>query len=151
MKRLVIIGLAVSATAALAACEKPNPGVSIWSGTKSEYARALCWSPEPNQTVEAGGCAIAAVTDAAAGDGVTTMDVTAGSTVGFSVDPVVADNGWYLAVGGQPQTEKLTSTYYRIQQTQVPAEGAIIDVIALTENGKDTRGIWRFKVVGQQS
>ena len=30
----------------LTGCEKPNPGITAWSGTSSEHVEALCWQHE---------------------------------------------------------------------------------------------------------
>ncbi len=61
MKRLVAIGLAGTAAATvLAGCEQPTPGVTMWSGTHSTRAQALCWSDDPTQSVDAQKCAEAA-------------------------------------------------------------------------------------------
>ena len=57
MKRILTVAVAVAAAAGLSACEKPNPGVTVWSGTNSQHAAALCWSSNPTVTVSAQGCA----------------------------------------------------------------------------------------------
>lgn len=152
MKRLIAIGLAGTAAATvLAGCEKPNPGVTMWSGTHSEHASALCWSFDDAQAIDAKQCAEKAIQAAAEGGSVPSIPVMPGGTLGVSVDPVVTDNGWLIAQGGQAATNPMTSTYFRTTMTQVPAAGTLLEVRALGADGKSTRGLWVFKLVGEQA
>ncbi|TXH44610.1 MAG: hypothetical protein E6Q90_03455 [Actinobacteria bacterium] len=152
MKRLVAIGLAGTAAATvLVGCEKPNPGVTMWSGTHSTRAQALCWADDANQSVDAQKCAEAAVQAAAGGNGAPSLPVINGSTLGVSVDKVLTDDGWFLAQGGQQATDTITGTYFRTTINQVPAAGMLLEVRALAADGKNTRGVWVFKLTGQQS
>lgn len=150
MKRILIVAVAATAAAAgLSACEKPNPGVTVWSGTNSQHAAALCWSSNPTVTVSARGCAADVVQKATAGGKVPTIKVIPGSTVGISVDPVVADNGWFPAIAGQRLSQTpIKSTYFRFTfpQAQIPAEGYTLEIIGRGTQANDTRGIWVFRL-----
>ena len=43
--RLALTVAALAAvTVALAGCEKPNPGASVFSGTTTQYRQAACWA-----------------------------------------------------------------------------------------------------------
>ena len=149
MKRILTVAVAVAAAAGLPACEKPNPGVTVWSGTNSQHAAALCWSSNPTVTVSAQGCAADVVQKATAGGKVPTVKVIPGSTVGISVDPVVADNGWFPAIQGQRLSQTpIKSTYFRFTfpQAQIPADGYTLEIIGRGSQATDTRGIWVFKL-----
>ncbi len=138
---LVLAGVAV-VTLGLTACEKPNPGASIFSGTTSQFQRAACWATDGSYLDDAT-CAAAALEQAAK----TTAAVSTlpGQTIGISVDPVVADIGWFPVLGGQRLSDTpVTSTYFRFTPTreQLPAGGASLAVVAGDDKG--SRGIWIF-------
>lgn len=143
-----VVGLAGVAVLTLAGCEQPAPGVTVFAGTTSEHREALCWE-FTGDNLQPGACAQDIVEGALAGDDVARIPVVPGETVGISVDPKVADAGWFPVVGDQRLTEEpLSTTYYRFQfpsLQQVPADGLSLQVLA----GRDTktRGIWVFKLV----
>ncbi len=133
----------------LSGCEKPGPLVSVWSGTSSVHQEALCW--EFNGDNLAPGACAADILSGTAGTA-PTLRVTAGSTVGISVDTTVADVGWTPVIGGQKlTTTPINETYYRFTfpQVEVPAEGYRLQIVA----GRDTktRGIWSFKLVSARA
>lgn len=136
---------------ALTGCDKPNPGVSVWSGTTSEHTQALCWSADATQSVEAAGCASDVITKAREGGEIPEIAVVPGDTIGISVDPTVADNGWIPQVGSEPlATTPITSTYFRFtfpDLQSVPAEGLELQVLASGESVNDLRGLWVYKLV----
>ena len=87
-----------------------------------------------------------ALADAAAAPEVA---VLADGTVGISVDPVVADSGWYPAIGTQKLVgEPVRETYYRFTfpagQT-FPAGGFPLEVVAVG-TGDVPRGVWLFRL-----
>ena len=82
---LIVVGSA-ALVLGLTACEKPNPGATVFSGTSSAYEQALCWAPE-GQYLDEKSCA-SDVLDA--GGTKQSISVTPGQTIGISVDPVVA-------------------------------------------------------------
>lgn len=147
-RRAMAVGLAAASVFALAGCDKPAPGATVFAGTTSKHQEALCWAFDAPQLAP-GACAQDIVTGAVSGDRVAQIPVVPGETVGISVDPVVADTGWFVAIGNQRLTQDpITSTYYRFQfpsLQQVPADGFALQIIA----GRDTRtrGIWVFKLV----
>lgn len=149
MKRLAVLTLAAATATTLAACEKPNPGVTVFSGTSSQRAQAICWSPDATQSVTAKGCAADIVSKAAAGGEVPIVNVVPGSTVGISVDPVVADHGWIPAVNGQQLSETpITSTYFRFTFPDLTqsSSGFELRIQAVGESAKDLRGLWVYKL-----
>src|SRR4051794_35746426 len=107
---LAIAALAVLPTV-LSGCEKPDPAVTAWSGTTSVRADPVCWQHEGNAALGTGDCASDILNAASEGQGVQTLDVRPGSTVGISVDPAVADSGWSVQIGSQTVVSDLTGTY----------------------------------------
>ncbi len=151
MKRLAVLGIALGSMAALTACEKPAPLVTVFSGTNSEWSRALCWSEDPAEPIQAQGCAASIVAAAGEGGAAPSINVLPGSVVGISVDPVVSDNGWYPVIGTERLSETpITSTYFRFTFPEfqaLPEEGLEMRVQAVGENGEnDLRGIWVFRI-----
>ncbi len=135
----------------LTACEKPNPGVTVWSGTNSEHREAICWTEQDAITPEE--CAQSIVLSALNDPEVATIPVLADQTVGISVDPDVAELGWFVAVGGQRFNDgAIYSTYYRFTfpKVSIPEGGYDMQVIAQGK-GNATRGIWVFKLVNDSS
>ena len=131
----------------LTACEKPTPGVSVWSGTKSEHREAVCWTEQDAITPE--DCAQDIIDSALASKDVATIEILPDQTVGISVDPDLAEFGWYVAIGGQRFNDApLTETYYRFTfpKVSIPEGGYDLQVIAQGK-GNATRGIWVFKLV----
>ena len=96
----------------LSACQKPNPGVSVWSGTNSVHSEAICWTQQDAITPEE--CAQTIVESAINSPEVGTIEILSDQTVGISVDPDVAEFGWYIAIGGQRFNDSpIHETYYR--------------------------------------
>jgi hypothetical protein len=148
-RRSLAIALVALSPLVLSGCEKPYPGVTVWSGTSSEHAEALCWQPKELGGLTATECANDVLETAGSGQGISGLEVAPGATVGVSVDPVVADGGWSLQIAGQTLATGLTDTYYRFTfPEQVAAEGAgyTLQVIAAAKpNG--SRGYWFFQLV----
>lgn len=148
LRRSVLAGsLAVVSVLALAACEKPAPGVSVVSGMTSAYRAALCWSFD-GEPLTAETCAQDLVTEALDGADVAAIPVIPGQVIGISVDPVVASAGWYPVIGSQRLTQRpITSTYYRFTYPdlqEVPVDGVSLQVVAGSEG---TQGLWVFQLV----
>ena len=148
-RRSLAIALVALSPLVLAGCEKPYPGVTVWSGTSSEHVEALCWQPEEIGGLTANECANDVLETAGSGQGLEALEVAPGATVGVSVDPIVAEGGWSLQIAGQTLATGLTETYYRFTfPEQVATEGAgyTLQVIAAAKpNG--ARGYWFFQLV----
>lgn len=139
--------VAASAVLLLSGCDKPAPGISVFSGTATEHRQAVCWSFE-SEALEPGDCAQDLLTEASAGDAVARIPVVPGDTIGISVDPKVAEAGWTPVIGQQRlTTTPLETTYYRFTYPdlqEVPADGVLLQVVA--GRGESTRGIWVFRL-----
>lgn len=147
MRRVRVMGVtvvAVAAAASLAGCEKPPPAVSVFSGTTTVNEQALCWSFD-SDSLAPGACA-QDILQGRQTNGVANVPITAGNTVGISVDPAVAEAGWSPLIGGQQIVkEPITETYFRFTvPLGIPAEGVPLQIVA----GRDTqiRGVWIFSL-----
>ena len=133
----------------LTACEKPKPVVTVTSGTSSASGQALCWAS--SNTISAQTCAESLVAGALNNPDTPTVKIVSDQTLGISVDPKVAELGWYAAIGGQRlTTNAIYSTYYRFTfpQTTIPDTGFSLQVIAQSTQSAP-RGIWLFKLVNK--
>ncbi|MEI2715802.1 MAG: hypothetical protein V9E98_02200 [Candidatus Nanopelagicales bacterium] len=150
MRRAQVLGLVALAGAAmtLTACEKPPPGVSVFSGPASVRSEALCWAFESDQLTP-GECAQEILQGQPTG-GIQNLSVTPGDTVGVSVDPVVAESGWTISIGGQKLIETpLTTTYFRFTLPDLPSQLGTEQLPMQIIAGQNTkiRGVW---IVGLQ-
>jgi len=138
---LAVPALAVVALG-LPACDKPNPGASAYSGTSSAYRQAACWAPEGSY-LSADSCSA----DQIAPPDSSTIPTVAGQTIGISVDPSVAEIGWFPVLGNTRLTDSpITDTYFRFTPTQAQvAAPTTLSVLAGDDGG--TRGIWTYKLV----
>lgn len=144
---------AATALLALAACEKPAPSTTVFSGTTSAHREAICWSFEADQAVEKGDCSLdleAQPADEVANtllDEIAIIPTTPGETVGISVDPAVAENGWLVSINGALLTRSpVTEKYFRFSMPPRPLRDgdAQLVVQAVTEAGDEIRGSWIF-------
>jgi hypothetical protein len=146
--KFTLAAVALAATSlVLTGCTKPAPGASVFSGTVTKHREATCWAFDA-PALATGDCAQDLIAQAATGDAVSVIPVVPGDTVGISVEPVVAETGWFPVVGNQRLTSTpITSTYYRFtfpELQEVPAEGLLLQIVAGTD--ANTRGIWVFKL-----
>lgn len=154
-RRSLAIALVALSPLVLAGCEKPYPGVTVWSGTSSEHVAALCWQPEEVGGLTAKECAQDVLDTAGSGQGVAAIEVRPGNTFGISVDPVVAEAGWSVRIAGQTLATNLTETYHRFtfpedpqvwEQATTEGPGYTMQIIAAAKpNG--ARGYWFVQVL----
>lgn len=141
---------AVALVLTVSGCAKNNPGATVWTGTVSSHAQAVCWSQDAAVTPTT--CAKALVNGATANNNIPSLEVIPYQTVGISVDPKVAENGWYVAIGGQRFNDKaITGTYFRFTfpNYSVPDAGLDMQIIAQGKRNV-TRGIWIYKLLPQK-
>lgn len=148
-RHFLAIALVALSPLVLAGCEKPYPGATAWSGTSSEHVEAVCWQPAEVGGLTPTECAQDVLERAGSGQGVATLEVAPGDTVGVSVDPKVAEGGWSVQIAGQTLATGLTDTYYRFtfpEQGAVEPGGYTLQVIAAAQpNG--ARGYWFFQLL----
>lgn len=104
----------------LSACEEPAPGATVFSGTTSAHREAICWSFDASQAADKSDCSLDLDTQAAGDaaqallDEIAVIPTTPGETVGISVDPDVAANGWVVSINGRSlNREPVTEKYFR--------------------------------------
>jgi hypothetical protein len=145
--RVIAVASLLLLPAVLTACTKPSPGATVFSGGSSAYREAACWT-DGDTGLDASNCTEDLIAKASDGEVVGKVSVVPGSTVGISVDPVVADAGWYPVIGNQRLVdEPITSTYYRFtypDMQSIPEGGTALQIIAGAEKAK---GIWVFSLV----
>jgi hypothetical protein len=140
-RRSAALACVVAAAATtLAACAKPAPNVTVWSGTASVHREARCWSFEPTGTIDGPSCAPDAQTTG-------TIKVSP-DTIGISVDPVVADVGWIPVLEGKPLVAvPLKVTYYSFSLSEADLQAVKrLQVVSLSADGKSARGVWYFQL-----
>lgn len=148
-RRLALVAVAALTPILLAGCEKPKPGVTVWSGTSSEHVEATCWQFDDPGSLSANDCAQDLLQKAGQGEGITRLEVAPGDTVGVSVDPVVAEHGWSVQIAGQTLAAGLTDTYYRFtfpESVATEGPGYTLQVIAAAQPS-GTRGYWFFQLL----
>ncbi len=142
MKKVVTVAAALAATAALASCEKPPPGVTVFTGTSSQRLAPTCFSWEGQ--IDAQQCLTQAAAAAAAGQ-TKRLEVVAENVVGISVDPSIAEEGWYPTVAGQRLSqETLTTTYFRFTFPRVPANPQGYPLAVISEGQQ--KGVWTVRM-----
>jgi hypothetical protein len=148
VRRSALAILAGAAVFALGACEKPAPGISVFSGVSTQHDQALCWSFS-GESLSPEECAQDVVQEALTGQGVRSIEVIPGETVGISVEPQVASEGWTPVIGTERLVQTpINSTYFRFtfpDLQQVPEGGLPLQVVA--GSGETTRGIWVFRLI----
>lgn len=143
--RVVLAAALVATGGVLAGCEQPSPAITVFSGTSSVRASALCYAFDA-PTLEPGQCAREIISGDSTGDA-PSLTVRPGNTVGISVDKAVAKSGWVISVAGQQLVgEPLTETYFRFTfpNQQLPERGFALQVLG----GEDElRGVWAVRLV----
>ncbi len=137
----------------LTACEEPAPGATVFSGSTSAHREAICWSFDASQAADEGDCSLDLESQAASDtakallDEIAIIPTTPGETVGISVDPDVAANGWLVSINGRSlNREPVTEKYFRFTMPPQPLRrgDAQLVIQALTEDGSEVRGSWLF-------
>lgn len=141
----VACALALGTILVLSGCTKPAPGATVFAGSQSKYQEALCWAFNAD-ALSPGACAQDVITEAVTGPTIATLPVVPGETIGISVDPVVAETGWFPVIANQRLTaHPVKSTYYRFTYPDlqaIPEEGVLLQIVS--GQGENTKGIWVF-------
>lgn len=148
MKRVAAAVLTVAAATGLAACEKPAPRVSFFTGTTSEWVSPVCFSWTGQ--INAAQCLQDAANRAASGQSVR-MNVVPDNVVGISVDPSIAESGWTPSLAGTPLTEQpLKTTYFRFTFPRVQPDPNGYPLAVITEGGEQP-GVWAVRLDVQKT
>jgi hypothetical protein len=74
--------------------------------------------------------------------GTESLKVKPGATVGISVDPAIADNGWVPAIGNRALvSEPIKDSYYRLTLDADQIQQGSLQVFATT-GASQVRGAW---------
>jgi hypothetical protein len=146
--------LAVALLLTLTGCEKPKPSVTLFSGSNSVRAEAVCWTQDGSPAIGSPGCSQDELVKTVQSGDLASLAVTPGSTFGISVDSDVADAGWYASIIVNGQAQQLVQSimkdhYWRFTfpdsaRGQFPAGGYVLQVTAAGATSGSERGIWFF-------
>lgn len=161
-RRLLAAASATFALAALTACEKPAPIVTLVSAGESVYAEAATYCFDEGKTLDDGGCAERE-------SEVVEISTRPGEVVGVDVAKALADRGWELTLidpTGQVQTQRTGQLdedhYFTFTAPNLSPAGydVLVQTVVedLDENGEprlDDQGLpvsiptgeWRFRLV----
>ncbi|MCU1599596.1 MAG: hypothetical protein JWO22_305 [Frankiales bacterium] len=107
-RRLVHLAACAALVLTASACQKPSPGITLVSGSSTTHFEAQQWC-RGGQVLQTG--------DECPGTGPSRIQLVRadeGGQVGIDVDPVIADEGWYVYDADTGQIELGISTdHYR--------------------------------------
>jgi hypothetical protein len=135
---------AALALAALTACEKPAPLVTVVSGGESTYTEATVFCFEEGQTLQSEECA-------ARSEDVPVLEVRAGEQVGVDVGKELVERGWRLELAdpADPQSTQqspvLDDHYFAFTAPGLRPDGELLLTVQTVDaNGEAATGEWRF-------
>ena len=147
-RRLLAAASAALTAAALTACEKPAPLVTVVSGGESVYTEANLYCFEEGQTLETGQCAERA-------RGAQRLGVRPGERIGIDVDEELAEGGWdfVLSDPNDPSRSQgigpLGDHYFPFSVPGIePGASLLLTVRSVTDEGAPT-GEWQFVLVNE--
>jgi len=142
-------------TMLLTGCQAPEPGVTVFSGSVSDYRQAVCWTPDATQVRLKSCLSVTGPTSQQRSDiesRLGSLPVRSDATIGISVDPEVADRGWYVTLGSnRVNLEAIRDTYYRLSLPATIVEtGDPVPLYVLSVDGDNTdvtSGVWAFELL----
>lgn len=144
-RRAAALGLALTATAALAGCEKPTPLVTVSLGSSSAHSEATCYAGSGQLSEDQ-------ITACMAKSG-KSVSARAGDRLRIGVDPSIAEHNWVAILNSQPLLEINDRTF---QTVVVPAglqQGTSVELIVVESADKNSaaaiKGIWKFQLQGK--
>jgi hypothetical protein len=147
-RRLLAAASATFALAALTACEKPAPIVTVVSGGESTYTEAATFCFDEGQTLDSGACAQRAA-------GATRLEVRPGERIGIDVDKELVERGWQLEISDpqDPQRTQASATitkhYFPFTAPGIAEGGALMLTVRTVDEGGAPTGEWLFELVGK--
>lgn len=134
---LLAAGIALAGLATLTGCERPTPGVSVYSGSTYLNSKAVCWSEE--EALTAANCSVEGVNRKA-------LPVQAGDLIMINVDTPLEDTGWIPTINGTPLVrEPLRGSSYQLALSQEDLrQNPELQVIASDRVNGPVRGVWAF-------
>lgn len=145
-RRLLAAASALLSAAALTACERPTPLVTVQSGGEHTYTEANVWCFEEDQVVDDGECAERS-------EAVTELPVRGGEQVGVDVGEEVVERGWQLELldpaspeSGQTAPVQDDHWFAFTAPSLQPGSRLLLTVRTVTGEGQAT-GEWQFALV----
>jgi hypothetical protein len=148
-RRAVAAAGAVSAgLLVLSACDKPTPMSTITVGDSSISAEATCGGEDKALETKD-------LTNCLKDTDIESISVDPAKTVGFGVDPEIADQRWTILMNGQPLVDDTDKTYQTIPgsvffNAQYGAQGDSTLVSIKAGDGKKNSnaatGLWNFRL-----
>lgn len=146
-RRLFATASAAFAVAALTACEKPAPLVTVVNAGRSVYSEANTYCFE-EQSFEAADCAKRK-------SGETELAVVSGEPVGVDVGKELVEGQWFIELSdpsspegqAQPQqSQPQTGHYFKFTAPSLPEGGSLLLTVRSLEGERPT-GVWTFRLV----
>jgi hypothetical protein len=137
------IGWALAAVALAAGCGGTSqPLVTVFTPSGGSVSvRPQCWAPEG--AVSEQDCTISA-------EEVGRLQAAAGETIGISVPPQLAEEGWVPAIGSERLTpQHIDGSYYRFALGEPDLQTGSVELRVFAVQGEEetTRGLWLFEIV----
>ena len=128
--------------AGLTACQKPTPGVTVSSGSRSVHVESTTYCRD-GQSAEQQNCVEHL-------DRSALIRVKAGNEVSFDVDKSIAEHGWVIVLPELKQKSEVQDSHHLSLPLSFSA-GPILDVEvqSLERVAADARvtGVWRIRLV----
>ena len=149
-RRLLAAASAAFAVAALTACEKPAPLVTVVNAGRSAYSEANTYCFD-EQSFEAADCVQRE-------SGETELAVVSGEPVGVDVGKELVEGGWFIELSdpsapegqAQPQqSQPQRGHYFKFTAPSLPEGGSLLLTVRSLE-GERTTGEWLFRLVPRQ-
>ncbi len=142
-RRASTAAVAVLALAALSACEKPAPIVTVVNAGRSVYSEASIYCFDGQSSAQ-GNCATRA-------SGLTSIAVQGGQPVGIDVAKPLVGRGWVIELSdpsnksAQPQQSEVQHKhYYSFTAPTLPQGSAVLLTVRALGSGNRPSGEWRF-------
>jgi hypothetical protein len=132
-RRHVLALGAVVGLAAVSACQKPSPYVTVVAGRDSTSAQAVCYAHRGSVNPTCANGARASV-----------LPVKPGDRVGISVDSALLPGGWYVAAQ-QGRSPLLKDHYFSFQVGDLRGGDMVLRVVDL-DRGQRPKGFWVFRL-----
>jgi hypothetical protein len=148
-RRWLAAGSAVLSAAALAACEKPTPLVTLVSGGESVYREANVWCFEEGQTIASGECAERE-------EGVLRLPVRAGDEIGVDVGDELNDRGWTFTLvdpanpQGAQEAPLQEEHWFSFTAPNIPPGESLLLTVRTGESAQAANGEWAFELVPRE-
>lgn len=147
-RRLLAAASATFALAALTACEKPAPIVTVVSGGTSVYTEASAFCFDEDATLQSAECAQRATEP-------TRIAVRPGERIGIDVDKELAERGWQLEIADPQDPQRtqasptITDHYFPFTAPGIAPDGMLLLTVRTVDEQGVPTGEWLFELVSE--